>query len=45
MSLMIFANIKNSVRSLMSPMLADRDVGRILKTASTTNLGIRTSTL
>ena len=29
----------------MSPMLADRDVGRTLKTASTTNLGICTSTL
>ena len=42
MSLMIFANIK---KKLMSPMLADRDVGRILKTASTTNLGIHTSTL
>lgn len=29
----------------MSPMLADRDVGRILKMTSTTNLGIHTSTL
>ena len=37
--------LKNLVRSLMSPMLADRDVGRILKTASTTNLGIHTSIL
>ena len=37
--------LKDLVRSLMSAMPADRDVGRILKAASTTNLGIRTSTL